>query len=122
MASPATLATTLEGTRCGLGLCFHNDTAGVHCAFGVRFERSRKPESVHPFINVLICVLIISVDQTDSYRNHRLGFLRLSVAKSRSRIEALGIKSERVDRFVDALCSIPKLSSGSGASVSDRWN
>jgi hypothetical protein len=41
-------------------------------------------------INALICVLIISVDQTDSYRNHRLGFLRLSVAKSRSRIEALG--------------------------------
>jgi hypothetical protein len=54
-------------------------------------------------INVLICVLIILVDQTDSYRNHRLGFLRLSVAKSRSRIEALGIKSEQVDRLVDAL-------------------
>jgi hypothetical protein len=32
-----------------------------------------------------------------------LGFLRLSVAKSRSRIEALGIKSEQVDRFVDPL-------------------
>jgi hypothetical protein len=45
----------------------------------------------------------LPVDQTDSYRNHRLGFLRLSVAKSRSRIEALGIKSEQVDRFVDAL-------------------
>src|SRR5580692_1561955 len=51
-------------------------------------------------INVLICVLIIWVDQTASYRNHRLGFLRLSIGKSRSRIEALGIRSERVDRFV----------------------
>ena len=49
MASPATLATTLEGTRCGLGLCIDNDTARVYCAFAVRFERSRKPESVHPF-------------------------------------------------------------------------
>ena len=54
-------------------------------------------------INVLICVLIILVDQIDSRRNHRLGFLRRSVAKSRSRIESLGIKSEQVDRFVDAL-------------------
>jgi hypothetical protein len=54
--------------------------------------------------------------------NHRLGFLRLSVAKSLSRIEALSIKSEQFDRFVDALCSIPKLSLGSGASVSGRWN
>jgi hypothetical protein len=43
------------------------------------------------------------VDQTDPNRNHRLGFLRLSVAKSRSRIEGLGIKSEQVDRFVSAL-------------------
>ena len=60
-------------------------------------------------INVLICVLIILVDQTDSYRNHRLGFLRLSVAKSRSRIEALGIKSEQVDRFVDALWFNPEI-------------
>jgi hypothetical protein len=60
-------------------------------------------------INVLICVLIILVDQTDSYRNHRLGFLRLSVAKSRSRIEALGIKSEQVDRFVGALWFNPEI-------------
>ena len=43
-------------------------------------------------INVLICVLVILVDQIDSYRNHRLGFLRRSVTKSRSRIQALGIK------------------------------
>jgi hypothetical protein len=32
MASPATLATTLEGTRCGLGLCIDNDTAGLYFA------------------------------------------------------------------------------------------
>ena len=50
-------------------------------------------------INVLICVLVIVVDQIDSYRNHRLGLLRRSVAKSRRRIEALGIKSDQVDRF-----------------------
>ena len=60
-------------------------------------------------INVLICVLIILVDQIDSYRNHRLGFLRLSAAKSKSRIEALGIKSKQVDRFVNALWLNPEL-------------
>ena len=60
-------------------------------------------------INLLVCVLIIWVDQTDSYRNHRLGFLRLSVAKSRSRIEALGIKSAPVDRFVNALWFNPEI-------------
>jgi hypothetical protein len=35
--------------------------------------------------------------------------LRLSVAKSRSRIEALGIKSEQVDRFVNALWFNPEI-------------
>jgi hypothetical protein len=54
-------------------------------------------------INVLLCVLIILVDQIGSYRNHRLGLLRFSAAKSQSRIEALGIKSKQVDRFVSAL-------------------
>ena len=112
MASPATLATTLEGTRSGLGLCIDNDTAGVYCTFGVRFERSRKPESVHPFnqrSNLRFDHFVGSNYQTDSYRNHRLGFLRLSVAKSRSRIEALGIKSEQVDRFVNALWFNPEI-------------
>jgi hypothetical protein len=55
--------------------------------------------------DVLICLLLILVDQIDLYRNHRLGFLRRSVAKSRSRIESLGIKSKQVDRFVNALWS-----------------
>jgi hypothetical protein len=54
-------------------------------------------------IDILLCVLLILVDQTDSRRNHRLGFLRISVAKSRSRIQALGIRSEQVDRFVNML-------------------
>jgi hypothetical protein len=60
-------------------------------------------------INVMICVLVIVVDQIDSYRNHRLGFLRRSVAKSRRRIEALGIKSDQVDRFVNALWFNPEI-------------
>jgi hypothetical protein len=60
-------------------------------------------------INVLICVLVIVVDQIDSYRNHRLGLLRRSVAKSRRRIEALGIKSDQVDRFVNALWLNPEI-------------
>jgi len=55
------------------------------------------PESVHPFSQPSDLRFDHLVDQTDSYRNHRLGFLRLSVAKSRSRIEALGIKSAQVD-------------------------
>ena len=49
MASPATLATTLEGTRCGLGLYIDSDTAGLYSAVVGRFERPPKPESVHPF-------------------------------------------------------------------------
>jgi hypothetical protein len=60
-------------------------------------------------ITALICVVIIFVDQICSYRNHRLGSLRLSVATSRSRIEALGIKSDRVDRFVYALWLDPEI-------------
>ena len=38
-----------------------------------------------------------------------MGFLRLCVAKSRGRIEALGIKSQQVDRFVDALRFNPEI-------------
>jgi hypothetical protein len=60
-------------------------------------------------INVLLCALIILVDEIGSYRNHRLGLLRFSAAKSRGRIEKLGIKSKQVDRFVNALWSNPEL-------------
>ena len=49
MASPATLATSLEGTRCGLGLYIDTDTAGLYSAVVGRFQRTPKPESVHPF-------------------------------------------------------------------------
>jgi hypothetical protein len=60
-------------------------------------------------ITALICVWIILVDQICSYRNHHLGLLRLSVVSSRSRIEALGIKSNQVDRFVYALWLDPEI-------------
>jgi hypothetical protein len=60
-------------------------------------------------INVLVCVLIILVDHIGSLRNHRLGLLRFSAAKSRCRIEAIGIKSKQVDRFVNALWLNPEL-------------
>ena len=54
-------------------------------------------------INVLLWILIILVDEIGSCRNHRLGLLRFSAAKSRDRIEKLGIKSKQVDRFLNAL-------------------
>jgi hypothetical protein len=40
---------------------------------------------------------------------HRLGLLRFSAAKSRDRIEKLGIKSKQVDRFLNALWLNPEL-------------
>jgi hypothetical protein len=60
-------------------------------------------------INVLLWILIILIDEIGACRNHRLGLLRFSAAKSRSRIEALGIKSKQVDRFVNALWLNPEL-------------
>lgn len=60
-------------------------------------------------INVLLGVLLILVDEIDSCRNHDLGLLRLSAAKSRDRIAKLGIRSKQVDRFVDALWFNPEL-------------
>ena len=50
-------------------------------------------------IIVLLGVLLILVDEIVSCRNHRLGLLRLSAAKSRDRMAKLGIKSKQVDRF-----------------------
>jgi hypothetical protein len=60
-------------------------------------------------INVLLGALLILLDEIGSCRNHDLGLLRLSAAKSRDRIAKLGIRSRQVDRFVDALWSNPKL-------------
>jgi hypothetical protein len=54
-------------------------------------------------VNVALGVLLILADEIDSCRHHNLGLLRFSVAKSRSRIEKLGVKSKQVDRFLNAL-------------------
>ena len=44
-----------------------------------------------------------------SYRNHCLGVLRLSAAESRNRLLELGVQSEQIDRFVNALWSASQL-------------
>jgi hypothetical protein len=54
-------------------------------------------------IIVLLGVLLVLVDEIASCRNHRLGLLRLSAAKSRDRMAKLGIKSKQVDRFLNTL-------------------
>jgi hypothetical protein len=54
-------------------------------------------------IIILLGVLLILSDEIASCQNHRLGLLRFSAAKSRDRIEKLGIKSKQVDRFLNAL-------------------
>jgi hypothetical protein len=54
-------------------------------------------------IIILLGVLLILSDEIASCRNHQLGLLRFSAAKSRDRIEKLGIKSKQVDRFLSAL-------------------
>ena len=54
-------------------------------------------------IIILLGVLLILSDEIASCRNNRLGLLRFSAAKSRDRIEKLGIKSKQVDRFLNAL-------------------
>ena len=50
-------------------------------------------------IIILLGVLLILGDEIASCRNHRLGLLRFSAAKSRDRMAKLGIKSKQVDRF-----------------------
>jgi len=60
-------------------------------------------------LNILLDILLILIDEIGSCRNHRLGLLRFSAAKSRERIEKLGIKSKQIDRFVDALWLNPEL-------------
>ena len=54
-------------------------------------------------IIVLLGVLLILGDEIASCRNHRLGLLRFSAAKSRDRMAKLGIRSKQVDRFLNAL-------------------
>lgn len=60
-------------------------------------------------VSVLLGLLLILVDEIGSCRNHDLGLLRLSAAKSRDRIAKLGIRSNQVDRFVDSLWFNPEL-------------
>jgi hypothetical protein len=60
-------------------------------------------------ISLLICGLLIVIDQVASYRNHRLNLLRFSAAKSRRRIKALGIQSKQIDRFVKTLWFDPRI-------------
>jgi hypothetical protein len=54
-------------------------------------------------VNVALGVLLILADEIDSCRHHNLGLLRFSAAKSRSRIEKLGVKSKQVDQFLNTL-------------------
>jgi hypothetical protein len=60
-------------------------------------------------ISLLICGLLSVTDQITSYRNHHLDLLRFSAAKSRRRIEALGIRSKQIDLFVKALWLDPRI-------------
>jgi len=60
-------------------------------------------------VNVLLGVLLILVDEIGSCRNHDLGLLRFSAARSRDRIAKLGIRSKQIDRFVYALWLSPEL-------------
>ena len=60
-------------------------------------------------IVILLSVLLILSDEIASCRNHRLGLLRFSAAKSRDRIEKLEIKSKQLDRFLNALWLNPEL-------------
>ena len=53
--------------------------------------------------------VILPVDNVGACRNHHLGALRFSAARSRRRIEKLGIRSRQVERFMDALWLDPAL-------------
>ena len=54
-------------------------------------------------VNVALGVLLILTDEIDCCRHHNLGLLRFSAARSRSRIEKLGVKSKQVDQFLNTL-------------------
>jgi hypothetical protein len=55
-------------------------------------------------ISGLLCVLLAWVDRLVSCRNHNLGLLQFSLAQSRHRIKAMGIRSQEIDRFAKRLC------------------
>ncbi|HEX6565590.1 MAG TPA: hypothetical protein VF020_14970 [Chthoniobacterales bacterium] len=54
-------------------------------------------------ISGLLCVLLAWADRLVSCRNHNLGLLQFSLAQSRHRIKAMGIRSEEIDRFAKRL-------------------
>jgi hypothetical protein len=62
-----------------------------------------------PLANVSLGALLILIDELRACRNHDLGLLRFSAARSRDRIAKLGIRSKQIDRFVYALWLSPEL-------------
>jgi hypothetical protein len=54
-------------------------------------------------VNLALGVLLILTDEIGCRRHHNLGLLRFCAAKSRSRFEKLGVKSEYVDQFLYTL-------------------
>lgn len=54
-------------------------------------------------VNVALGVLLILADEIGSCRHHHLGLLRFSAARSRSRIEKMGVNSKQVDQFLNSL-------------------
>jgi hypothetical protein len=109
MASAATLATTLAGPAAVSAYVSITIQLGCTALSSVVPTNLEIASLYILLIDILIGVLLILVDQTDSFRNHSLGFLCISVAKSRSRIEALDIKSEQVDRLVNMLWFNPEI-------------
>ena len=55
-------------------------------------------------VSGLLCVLLAWADRLVSCQNHNLGLLQFSLAQSRHRIKAMGIRSEEIDRFAKRLC------------------
>jgi hypothetical protein len=60
-------------------------------------------------ISLLMCGLLLVTDRAALHRNHRLDLLRFSAARSRRRIQALGIRSKHIDLFVKALWLDPRI-------------
>jgi hypothetical protein len=54
-------------------------------------------------VSGLLCVLLAWVDRLVSCQNHNLGLLQFSLAQSRHRLKAMGIRSEGIDRFTNPI-------------------
>src|SRR5260221_11173846 len=63
-----------------------------------------------PLANVSLGALLILLDELRACRNHDLGLLGFSAARSRARTAKHGIRSKQIDRFVYAAWLGPKLS------------